>query len=311
MMRRHRRLGALVTALLCLPWALAAPAARGTPTSEEVQAQIAQFEASYAQLAAAVNDNARQVAQAQADLDATSTQVVVAQADLAQAQARVTQIALTQLQDRDLSQSFLLLTSPDSATLLQRLTTVSQVDYQVENLVIQLTQRQADLARLQSTREAAVATLAQRGPELEAQMADLKAKEAEARNLLATVVSPRNVGDNGGLTAHAITVKQTLAGVFPQITNIGGYRAGDWGEHGQGRALDVMIPNPSSAAGVELGDSIARWCQDNALTLGVQYLIWRQRYWQAGWGPNSWQWMADRGSPTQNHYDHVHISLKS
>jgi len=295
---------------MCLPLVLAVPA-RGAPTSEEVQAQIAQFQASYAQLAAAVDDNQRQVTQAQTDLDATSAQLGQAQADLAQAQTQVAQIALTQLQDRDLSQSLMLLTSPDSATLMERLTTVSQVDYHAAHIVAQLTLKQADLARLQATRQAAVATLAQRGPQLEAQMADLKAKEAEARNLLATVVSPRQVGDNGGLTPHAITVKQTLAGVFPQITNVGGYRAGDWGEHGQGRALDVMIPNPSSAAGVELGDSIARWCQDNALTLGVQYLIWRQRYWQAGWGPNSWQWMADRGSPTANHYDHVHITLKT
>ena len=307
-MRSHRRLAVVLAVLVALG---PLPLAHSDPTSEEVQAQIAQFEASYAQLADAYNANAQQVAAAQADLDTATAELGQAEAAVAQAQDQVAQIALTRLQDRDLNQSVLLLTSPDSATLMDRLTTVSQFDYQVRNLIDELTTKQADLAHLQSTRAAAVTALTERGPELQAQMADLKAKETAARNLLATVVSSRQVGDNGGLTPHAIQVKQTLAGVFLQITNVGGYRAGDWGEHGQGRALDVMIPNPSSDAGVALGDDIARWCQDNARTLGIQYIIWRQRYWQAGWGVGSWQWMADRGSPTANHYDHVHITLTS
>jgi hypothetical protein len=35
-------------------------------------------------------------------------------------------------------------------------------------------------------------------------------------------------------------------------------------------------------------------------------VIWEQRIWQ----PSSGQWVAmnDRGSVTENHYDHVHIS---
>jgi hypothetical protein len=49
----------------------------------------------------------------------------------------------------------------------------------------------------------------------------------------------------------------------------------------------------------------------NARTLGVSYVIWRQRYWPVGRAVGAWSGMEDRGSPTQNHYDHVHISLNS
>lgn len=47
--------------------------------------------------------------------------------------------------------------------------------------------------------------------------------------------------------------------------------------------------------------------------LGVQYIIWRQRIWNAtrsddrgrvSWA--SWRRMDDRGSPTENHMDHIH-----
>lgn len=43
----------------------------------------------------------------------------------------------------------------------------------------------------------------------------------------------------------------------------------------------------------------------NQQALNVDYFIWRQQNWRPGRG---WKPMADRGSPTQNHYDHVHVN---
>ena len=54
------------------------------------------------------------------------------------------------------------------------------------------------------------------------------------------------------------------------------------------------------------GDAIAAYLQQNAGRLNIKYLIWKQRYWQPG---SDWRMMSDRGSATQNHYDHVHVSV--
>lgn len=84
------------------------------------------------------------------------------------------------------------------------------------------------------------------------------------------------------------------------VTNIGGYRPGDPGDHGTGLALDVMVPVGSS-----LGDSVAAWAIANNGSLNVSYVIWKQQINMGG----GWSGMEDRGSITANHYDHVHISL--
>ncbi len=81
-------------------------------------------------------------------------------------------------------------------------------------------------------------------------------------------------------------------------SSIGGYRAGA-GEHGTGHAVDIMVTGSQ-------GDDIAAFVQANVGTFNVKYLIWQQRYWAPGEG---WSTMEDRGSPTQNHMDHVHVTV--
>ena len=94
---------------------------------------------------------------------------------------------------------------------------------------------------------------------------------------------------------------------FPQITTIGGWRADGQGvsDHPDGRAVDVMIPNYETGAGVELGDAVRDWVLANVDYFNVEYVIWRQTYYQPGQPGSA---MEDRGSPTANHLDHVHIS---
>ncbi|MBB4936416.1 hypothetical protein FHR32_000721 [Streptosporangium album] len=90
---------------------------------------------------------------------------------------------------------------------------------------------------------------------------------------------------------------------------VGCYRAeNDGGEHPLGRACDFMMSTGGSmpsAAHVTLGDEIAAWAIENRATLGVKYVIWRQRI-NSGSG---WSSMSDRGGVTANHFDHVHISM--
>jgi hypothetical protein len=64
-----------------------------------------------------------------------------------------------------------------------------------------------------------------------------------------------------------------------------------------------------SGSNVRRGYDIAAWAQANASRLGIMYIIYRQRIWDIRMASAGWVPMADRGSITANHFDHVHISV--
>lgn len=100
-----------------------------------------------------------------------------------------------------------------------------------------------------------------------------------------------------GLVPHVAKIANKVAQVFG-VWDIGGYRPEDaYGEHSTGRAMDVM-----TYENVGLGNQIADWILQNAGELGLNWIIWQQSINSGG----GWQGMEDRGSPTQNHMDHIH-----
>jgi hypothetical protein len=105
-----------------------------------------------------------------------------------------------------------------------------------------------------------------------------------------------------GLTADAIRVHRALCHRYPQFTSFLGRRSSS-GYHGQGRALDCMISDTS------VGWDAARWVRANAKSLGVSEVIYRQQIWTVQRSSDGWRSMSDRGSPTANHMDHVHVSV--
>jgi hypothetical protein len=105
-----------------------------------------------------------------------------------------------------------------------------------------------------------------------------------------------------GLTPDAIRVHRAVCAEFPEVTSYGGVRSGD-GEHGTGRALDIMVSSSS------LGDAIAAFARENYQALGVSEVIWSQQIWTVERSSEGWRWMEDRGSATANHYDHVHVTV--
>lgn len=105
-----------------------------------------------------------------------------------------------------------------------------------------------------------------------------------------------------GLRASTITTYRAVCAAFPGLS-YGGLRPGDDGEHGTGEALDIMVDRAT-------GDRVAAYLQENATRLGVDNVIWRQRIWFVGDPFTQWKAMADRGSPTANHYDHVHVGTR-
>ncbi len=114
--------------------------------------------------------------------------------------------------------------------------------------------------------------------------------------------------------AYAKVIVREIRAKFPQIKTIYGWRMSSAysSDHPGGRALDIMIPNHKTAAGKALGNAIARYLQDGYQRLHVHYLIWRQRQWNVERNTNpttGWRAMADRGGDTDNHMDHVHVSV--
>jgi len=70
------------------------------------------------------------------------------------------------------------------------------------------------------------------------------------------------------------------------------------------RAIDVFVPVDSDV----LGNAITAFGIANLDRYGVWYLIYRQRIYNPQIG-SYWRAMEDRGSPTANHFDHVHFSF--
>jgi uncharacterized protein YgiM (DUF1202 family) len=111
-----------------------------------------------------------------------------------------------------------------------------------------------------------------------------------------------------GLKPNAIKVHRAARAKFPQITTYYTVRPGVFTDHSTGRALDLMIPSYRSASGKALGYQVAAWAKANAGELGINYVIWNQHIWNVTRDSEGWRYMADRGSDSANHKDHVHIT---
>ncbi|MFC4053258.1 hypothetical protein ACFOY4_26530 [Actinomadura syzygii] len=113
------------------------------------------------------------------------------------------------------------------------------------------------------------------------------------------------------MTPTMRTALLEIAGMFGPFPTIGCHRStGDPQDHGDGRACDFMESTGGRApteAARRHGDQVAAYAVANARRLGISYVIWRQRIWNVRGG--GWRPMEDRGSITQNHYDHVHVSV--
>jgi hypothetical protein len=116
---------------------------------------------------------------------------------------------------------------------------------------------------------------------------------------------PPGVASEDRLQVKTIWAARVISVLFPQIKSIGGYRQDPLPWHPNGLAIDVMIPNHDTPEGIQLGNEIAGYALANAKRWGVNHVIWRQKIYPGIGVPS---WMADYGSETANHYDHVHIA---
>jgi hypothetical protein len=108
------------------------------------------------------------------------------------------------------------------------------------------------------------------------------------------------VGDapERGLQVKTILVSRAVSAQFPEISTIIGVRPDSRPWHPNGLAIDVMIPDAGSPAGVALGNRIFDYVMGNAERFAVQDVIWRGVY----------HTPAGPGGSGYGHWDHLHIT---
>jgi hypothetical protein len=169
--------------------------------------------------------------------------------------------------------------------------------------------RLADGAR---TREAEARTAADRAQQAakDAASAEEDRRTAEQGRRVGRITQPDpkpaaaadcglNTGQLGAVKPFVRTAAEFLGCAFDKPTVLGVAGRGNASDHPGGRALDFMVDRAT-------GDQLAACTIRNREALGVSYVIWRQRI-DTGSGFRA---MEDRGSPTANHLDHVHVSFK-
>ncbi len=105
----------------------------------------------------------------------------------------------------------------------------------------------------------------------------------------------------GGVSPNVAAIHQAVCAGWPQVTGYGTLRA-DSGDHGSGRAVDVMVSGSTAW-------DIAEFLRANYSRFGISYVIHAQKIWSVDRAGEGWRPMEDRGSATANHYDHVHVSV--
>lgn len=103
-----------------------------------------------------------------------------------------------------------------------------------------------------------------------------------------------------GVKPWVLEAANWLGGKYNIGTILGVGQRSNYSEHPLGRALDFMVSD-------ERGTQLANDVVNNAGILDAMYVIWRQRI--NSFDGRGWRPMEDRGSPTANHMDHVHVSF--
>jgi hypothetical protein len=108
------------------------------------------------------------------------------------------------------------------------------------------------------------------------------------------------------LRSDTIKIYRSVCALFPGINSYGGWRAGGRSFHKNGRALDMMLTPKKES---KLGWQIAAYLVSHYKEFNIDHIIFEQKIWTPS--NQRWRKMADRGSTTANHYDHVHVAIKA
>ena len=263
-----------------------------------------------------VADLSQPIAEAPKAVETTSTKEVVASSEVTEtvtASEEVTPSTGTSVPEEQTAET----TSPVEEVAPQATTPAekqeTQASIQAESAV-EATTTPAEETAIETTATSSEAKGVASSSEATAAVSTYQPEEAKTvSTTYAAQAAPDYAGlavaksENAGLQPQTAAFKEEIANLFG-ITSFSGYRPGDSGDHGKGLAIDFMVAESS-----DLGDRIAEYAIQNMASRGISYIIWKQRFYapfDSKYGPaNTWNPMPDRGSVTENHYDHVHVSM--
>ncbi len=193
-------------------------------------------------------------------------------------------------------------TAAEPTTTVEETTTVAEPTTTVEETTTTVEETTTTEATTEAVTEAQSAPATYKAEPSQGSSATYTAPAAPD---YATIAATKS--ENAGLQPQTAAFKEEVAKLYG-ITSFSGYRPGDPGDHGKGLAIDFMVPVSSA-----LGDQVAEYAIQNMASRGINYIIWKQRFYApypSKYGPAyTWNPMPDRGSITENHYDHVHVSM--
>ncbi|SDM11158.1 hypothetical protein SAMN05421874_13926 [Nonomuraea maritima] len=300
-------------ALVALPATPAAAAPK--PTEAQLRAELKRLNSKVDKLIETYNLQRVALAEAKDAAVKAKERLATAEQKLALAEDRVGEIARLRYQNGDPSVFGMVLpTSASKAALIQQLAAEQQA------VVLNVAKARDDRKQASEDASALVKEIGEDTVEVAEQRDEAKKVIADIRKKLADLVpyatgrnsdgswAPELPSGSDNVTPRTRLMRAQLEKNFALPFTVGCFRSGSSGEHPLGRACDFMMSAGGSlptGAHNALGDRIAAWALQNKDKLGVKYVIWKQRI-NMGSG---WRAMEDRGSITENHYDHVHISM--
>ncbi|MGW0803636.1 coiled-coil domain-containing protein [Nonomuraea sp. NPDC002799] len=293
-----------------------AASAAPKPTEAELRTQLKQLNTKVDKLIEKYNLKRVELSEAQESAKAAKTRLATAEQTLATAEQRVADLARMRYQNDDPSLPAFLLSQNNGggAALLDQLTAEQQALVQGVATARDTKKRASD--------EAAALTV-----KIRQDTAEVAGRRDDAKDVIKDIqkklqdLVPFGTGRNSdgswtpelpsgsdNITSRTRLMRAQVQKNFVLPFAVGCFRSGSSGEHPLGRACDFMMStggSTPSALNNALGDRIAEWALKNKGKLGIKYVIWKQRINQG----SGWQGMSDRGSITENHFDHVHISM--
>jgi hypothetical protein len=117
---------------------------------------------------------------------------------------------------------------------------------------------------------------------------------------------PRGSGVESRLRKDTVHIYRSVCALFPAVNSYGGWRSGGMPFHRNGRAVDIMLTPGAESA---LGHRIANYLIKHAKDFNVDHIIFEQQIWTPS--TPHWRHMANRGSITANHFNHVHVAIRA
>ncbi|NUR92639.1 MAG: hypothetical protein HOY71_51930 [Nonomuraea sp.] len=286
------------------------------PSEGQLRSELKALNKKVDKLIESYNAKRVELAKAEKAADAAGKLLKSAEESLTAAEESVARLAQYRYQNGDPALPYLIVppTDGNSAAVLDQLTADQQALVTKVARARDDKQRASDeAARLADKIKADTADVAKQRGDAEDGIKDIQKKLAD---LIPYGPGRRSDGSfapelpsgSDNITPRMREIKGLIEKNFNLPFTVGCFRSGGGGEHPLGRACDFMMSGGGSmpsAANNALGDQVAAWALKNQAKLGVKYVIWKQRInMGSGWRP-----MSDRGSITENHYDHVHISM--